>query len=359
MSDNHQRYGSIKKALMQMYPEAKGQAAKALNTLAGMINGIVGSKSINYGAIASKTPDQAKLESRVKRISRWVNKSGEEATLEIMPFAQGLLEGLGKQTLVLVMDGSEVGRKCLALMVSVVYHGRALPIAWLVVKGSKGHRPESEHIQLAQKVQELVPVGADVVFLGDGEFDGDGLQAALAGFGWIYVCRTASNAILNVEGEEFSFKSLSLHPGEQISLPEVLFTRQNYGPVHAIAWWRKGYLEPIYLVTNLELIEEACHWYAKRFRIETFFSDQKSRGFNLHKSHLAAPSRICRLMIASCLAYVWMIYLGTVAQKTGLDKTIHRTDRCDLSLFQLGLRLLDHFLNLGKAIPVAFTLAVG
>jgi hypothetical protein len=359
MSDNHQRYSSIKKALMQMYPKAKGQTAKAVNTLAGMINGIVGSKSTNYGAIASKTPDRAKLESRVKRFSRWVNQGGEEDTLEVMPFAKELLEGLAEQTLVLVMDGSEVGRKCLALMVSVVYHGRALPIAWLVVKGSKGHRPESEHIQLAKKVQELAPTGADVVFLGDGEFDGSELQAALSGFGWIYVCRTASNTILTAEGEEFSLQSLSLHPGQQISLPEVLFTRQNYGPIHAIAWWRKGYLEPIYLVTNLALMEEACHWYAKRFRIETFFSDQKSRGFNLHKSHLSAPHRVCRLMIASCLAYVWMIYLGTVALKTGLDKTIHRSDRCDLSLFQLGLRLLDHFLNLGKAIPVAFTLAVG
>jgi hypothetical protein len=344
---------------MQMYPKAKGQAAKAVNTLAGMINGIVGSKSTSYGAIASKTPDRAKLESRVKRFSRWVNQSGEEVTLEVKPFAKSLLEGLAEQTLVLVMDGSEVGRKCLALMVSVVYHGRALPIAWLVVKGSKGHRPESEHIQLAKKVRELVPAGADVVFLGDGEFDGSGLQAALSDFGWVYVCRTASNTILSAEGEEFSFESLSLHPGEQISLPEVLFTRACYGPIHAIAWWRKGYQEPIYLVTNLELLEEACHWYAKRFRIETFFSDQKSRGFNLHKSHLAAPSRICRLMIASCLAYVWMIYLGTVARKTGLDKIIHRTDRCDLSLFQLGLRLLDHFLNLGQSIPVAFVLAVG
>lgn len=343
---------------MQMYPKAKGQAAKAMNTLAAMISGIVGSKSTNYGAIASKAPDGAKLESRVKRFSRWVNKS-EEDTLEVMPFAKELLESLAGQTLVLVMDGSEVGRKCLALMVSVVYHGRALPIAWLVVKGSKGHRPESEHIQLAKKVHELVPAGADVAFLGDGEFDGSELQAALSGFGWIYVCRTASNTILNAEGEAFSFQSLPLHPGEQISLPEVLFTRQQYGPIHAIAWWRNGYLEPIYLVTNLELIEEACHWYAKRFRIETFFSDQKSRGFNLHKSHLSEPCRICRLMIASCLAYVWMIYLGTVAQKTGLDKTIHRTDRCDLSLFQLGLRLLEHFLNLGQPIPVAFVLQVG
>ena len=45
MSDNHQRYGSIKRALMQMYRKRKGQVAKGLNTLAAMISGIVGSKS--------------------------------------------------------------------------------------------------------------------------------------------------------------------------------------------------------------------------------------------------------------------------------------------------------------------------
>ena len=33
---------------------------------------------------------------------------------------------------------------------------------------------------------------------------------------------------------------------------------------------------------------------------------------------------------------------------------IHRADRCDLSLFQLGLRLLQHFLNLDEDIPVSF-----
>jgi hypothetical protein len=50
-----------------------------------------------------------------------------------------------------------------------------------------------------------------------------------------------------------------------------------------------------------------------RFTIETFFSDQKSRGFNIDKSDLSSPQRLTRLMYASCLAYLWIIffwYLG-------------------------------------------------
>ena len=58
--------------------------------------------------------------------------------------------------------------------------------------------------------------------------------------------------------------------------------------------------------------------------------------------------------MAACLGYIWMIYLGTLAMQQGYNLIIHRTDRCDLSLFQLGLRLLEHFLNQEMEIPYAF-----
>jgi hypothetical protein len=59
-------------------------------------------------------------------------------------------------------------------------------------------------------------------------------------------------------------------------------------------------------------------------------------------------------MIAACLAYIWIIYLGVLGLREEWRKLIHRSQRCDLSLFQLGLRLLEHFLNTGAEIPVAF-----
>jgi hypothetical protein len=66
------------------------------------------------------------------------------------------------------------------------------------------------------------------------------------------------------------------------------------------------------------------------------------------------PARLARLLIAARLAYVWIIYLGVIAKRDDWVKVIHRTDRCDLSLFQLGLNLLDHFLYEHIHIPVAF-----
>lgn len=60
-----------------------------------------------------------------------------------------------------------------------------------------------------------------------------------------------------------------------------------------------------------------------------------------HKSHISDPQRLAQLMIAACLAYIWIIYLGNLSKKQRWDKIIHRTDRCDLSLFQMGLRLSE------------------
>jgi hypothetical protein len=355
MSDNLRRYCAIKGALRRLRgKEAQGNQARHVNTLAGLVSGIVGGKSTNLPEIAKKVPDGAKAESRVKRYSRWVANERIEYESYYLPYATSVLERLARGPLVLVIDGSEVGRKCLALMVSVVYQGRSLPIAWLVVKGSKGHFPEDTHINLVEQVQKLIPEGAQVVFLGDGEFDGTTLQATVADYGWQYVCRTAQNTILTEDGDAFVFADVDVRPGGCISLPDVLFTLDCYGPVHAIAWWRKGCREPIYLVSNIELAAEACFWYTRRFRIETFFSDQKSRGFNLHKSHLSDPVRIFRLMFAACLAYIWIVFLGALAIQDGLSKIIHRSDRCDISLFQMGLRALEHFLNQGLPIPFAF-----
>lgn len=359
MGDNHRRYRAIKRALKQLYPKTvKGNQARHMNTLAALISGIVGSRHVSLPAVASKVPDGTARESRVKRFARWVQNERITADLYFMPYAEALLTSLAERTLVLAMDGSDVGRGCMALMVSVVYQKRALPLAWVVVQGNKGHFPEDTHVRLLEQVQALVPEGADVIFVGDGEFDGVALQAAITAYEWSYVCRTAKNIQLCEAGDWFTFADLGVTPGHCISVPDVQFTQQAYGPVLAVAWWDAAYDAPLYLVTNLELAEEACFWYRKRFRIETFFSDQKTRGFHLNKSHIADPQRLARLMLAACLAYLWIIFLGVVAKRDGWLSIIHRSDRCDLSLFQLGLILLDHFLNEGLPIPVAFQVPI-
>lgn len=361
MSDNLRRYRAIRDALLQWYPgQPRGTVARHLTTLAALMSGIVGRKSTHLPQIATQVPDGTKPESRVKRFARWMQNDHITEEVYFVPYAEVLLRHLALQTLVLVMDGSVVGRGCVALMMHVVYKGRALPLAWQVRQGKKGHFPEDLHIALVKQVHTLLPVGVSVVLLGDGEFDGTLLQQTLQDIHWSYVVRTGSNITVLWDGERFRCETVAacIKPGTLVALTDVRVTEAAYGPVMLLCCWAKGYKEPLHLLTNMASADEACRYYAKRFRIETFFSDQKSRGFHLHQSHLSDPTRLARLLIATCLAYIWIIYLGALCEDDGWSRIIHRGDRCDLSLFQLGLRLLDHLLNEDHAIPVAFHISI-
>ena len=364
MSDNLKRYCAIRDALEQLAPkQVSGNQIRHLRTLAALISGIVGSGKVSLPAVASKVPDGKHKDSRVKRFERFLKNERVTQKTFFLPFAEALLASFPEGPLVLVMDASEVGRGCLALVVSVCFKKRALPIGWLVVKGNKGHLSEEKHKELLAQVALLVPQGRSVVFLGDGEFDGCALLCALREQGWAFVCRTAKNAQLEeVEfpGCLFSFAELCIciGPGQIIEVSDVRFTAEGFGPLLAVAVWQKGCKEPLFLVSNLELGQEAVFWYKKRFLIETLFSDQKSRGFHLHQSHVSEPARLARLLLATCLGYIWLVLLGAQARGNRLwCRLVHRAGRCDLSLFQLGRAWLEECLNEGWRIPVAFTLS--
>src|SRR5215471_3042415 len=157
MSDNLRRYRAIRDALRQGYPShSTGRVARHLTTLAALISGIVGSQSTQLPKIAAHVSDGAQPESRAKRFARWLKNDYGTEEVYFVPFAEVLVIPLAWQTLVLVIDGSVVGRGCVALMLHVVYKGRALPIAWLVRRGKKGHFPEEMHLALLEQVKTRI-----------------------------------------------------------------------------------------------------------------------------------------------------------------------------------------------------------
>ena len=356
MSDTQRRHRAIKHGIMQFFqPRPTGHRERHFNTLVALICGLVGSQRAHLSSMADHAPtDGADQASVITRFRRWLKHDANTVDGWFLPVAEALLAHLAQQPLTLVLDGSVVGRGCVALMLSVVYHGRALPIAWVVVKGQKGHFPQETHCALIAQIQSLIPPTTEVTVLGDGEFDGTDFQAALRQLHWQYVCRTAPTLLMTVYGQQRHIGNLAPTRGELLAVRPAWITAAEYGPVSILAIWEATYDTPIYLVTNMVDLMAALVAYRKRAHIETFFSDQKSRGFHLHKSHLSDPRRLARLLITSCLAYLWLVYLGVCALRDDWLKRVHRRDRCDLSLFRLGLRLLARCLNDDIPIPTGF-----
>jgi hypothetical protein len=122
--------------------------------------------------------------------------------------------------------------------------------------------------------------------------------------------------------------------------------------------WATGDPAPWSVVSHRATAEAACRWYAKRCRIETVFSDQKSRGFHSHTAPLSDVQRLSRFFLAACGAYSWMVSLGSVGAKDRWRHSMHRSKRCDFSLCQWGLRLLESFFNEELPLPVQFHVTI-
>ena len=100
------------------------------------------------------------------------------------------------------------------------------------------------------------------------------------------------------------------------------------------------------LVSSLPVSACPEQVYQLRPWIETLFGNQKSRGFNLARTHLTIPEQIDRLFLALAIATCMLLGLGTHIFITRQTKWVDRSDRRDLSLFQLGFRSLLRFLTL-------------
>jgi hypothetical protein len=159
--------------------------ANHINSLSALVSGIVQSKSVKLDDIAGEVPRTGKMASQVMQIRRWLKNKNINIDLHYLPFMETVLSCLAQQPLVLIIDGSSTARGYMTLMVSVVYQKRSLPLLWVTRKGKKEHFPEALHIDLITAVKAIIPELAEVVCLGDGEFDGTEWLETITRFGWL------------------------------------------------------------------------------------------------------------------------------------------------------------------------------
>lgn len=327
--------------------------------MAMLITGLIRSKVSHFEQIGAKSGARAKPPSRVKQIHRFVKNQHVSYETHFMPFSQLVIASLGLTEFSLSIDSTQLGRGCMMLTLGLVYQKRVIPLVWTVYQGKKGHCSAEKQLALLEQVHALLPKDAIVILTGDAEFDGTAVISWLqAHTQWQYAIRTAKNILVRAgqDATQQPLQQLAPPAAANQLLTQLTFTQQEVGPVNLAFLWNQKEREHLYLVTSAPSLEMAQTWYQRRFKIETLFSDTKSRGFGLHKSGMRHPERLSRFVIAVFLAYIWMIYLGTRVIRDRKLGLVARTDRFMYSLFQLGRFYLDYILEVGGDIPVSFQL---
>ena len=164
-------------------------------------------------------------------------------------------------------------------MLAVYYQGRALPLAWIVFKGKKGHSSAEMQLNLLKYIKTLLPEGLEVVVLGDGEFDSSTVVSYLKEQeNWHYVCRTASNIKVFHEDEWIRLDEFSLDNKCEKLYLDIIFTESGQVVnVNVAALWNYKKERHIFFVSSFSQLSEIKELYAYRFTIETLFSDSALR----------------------------------------------------------------------------------
>lgn len=354
-------FKGIKKSLRKIYGKKICSSQQSrVTSLCKLVYAIISSRHCSLKHLGEYLPDFTDLESRIKKSKRFLQSKYTDFDTFYLPVLNHLLSRLSVHEMILMIDGSEVGNGCTALMVSLKWRNRALPLCWIVRKCKKGHLPVSAHLEVLGCLASLIPQGK-VALLGDGEFDSPELQAFCESQGWQYVLRTAKNTIVSPDpNPDGGFAVESLYPmeGHDYWFSEALyFTKRLYGPVAVMVWHSPKHCDPLYLVSNMEWPKDLMDYYSKRFLIETMFRDIKSSGFNIHKVRVKDPAMMNNLLMIVCIAYLLTVGFGAFELKNRIVwSKIARKDRAEeLSVFHIGFIAIAFYKEKGLCIPPKFS----
>ena len=226
----------------------------------------------------------------------------------MMGFIPEIVEMLTEQgqTIILMLDQSKISDGFECLMVSLRLAERAIPVDWIVVEteGSIGFDVQKK---LMDRVKSMMPEGISTLLAGDRFYGTSALVEWCQKEGWQYRIRLKSNLILNHDGGEITTgdaASLKI-----TSLENACFNgtkiHTNIGILH-----EAGHKEPWIIAMDCSSSKYRTLDYGMRWGIECLFSDFKSRGFSITKTHLKNSDRIERLILVLSIALYWAVSTG-------------------------------------------------
>jgi len=340
----NQTYGTWLKRIRQLRP---GERITRLRNFAQMGAGVFQSRSVHLRRVAEKIPGMATTNSKIRRLSRFLDNPAIRVRKWYAPVARRLLNDVASRdlTIRLIVDGTKVGFGHQLLMVAIAYRRRAIPLAWTWVKGARGHSSAYKQLALLAYVRGLIPDGAEVSLVGDSEFGSVKVLSCLDRWRWRYALRQKANHLIQRSGQTTweRFGDL-VKRGQRVWLDSALLTEKHAYSVNLLAYWRRGEKEPWLLATNLSTSRATLLAYKKRMWLEEMFGDFKKHGFDLESSHLRHFLRLSRLTLIVALLYLWLVAFGSYVIKRGQRRLVDRADRRDLSIFRIGLSMIERLL---------------
>jgi hypothetical protein len=223
------------------------------------------------------------------------------------------------QQLALAVDATTLGQRFVVLVVSVLYRGCAIPVAWTVIPATEKHAWRGEWLRMLRQVRGAIPRGFFVIVLADRGLYARWLFQRIVRLGWHPLLRINTGGTFRpaTSARYQPLRELVPQPGTQWVGVGTAFQgprRRLNGTL--LARWDEGYADPWLLLTDLApSAGEAC-WYGLRAWIEQGFKITKRGGWQWQRTRMTDPQRAARLWLAVAVATLWLLSVGGLAETT-------------------------------------------
>jgi hypothetical protein len=165
------------------------------------------------------------------------------------------------------LDATTLKKRLTVLVISVVYRGCAIAVAWKVVGAEQKGVWEPQWMQLLEKLTDRVPEHWTVIVMSDRGLYAPWLYTKIVSLGWHPFMRINKQGNFRPQGEA-KFRSLTTAAPKAGSAwcgkvdgfsPEVSRLQCTL-----LARWDKGYEEVWLIVTDVEPEQATAVWYGMR-----------------------------------------------------------------------------------------------
>jgi hypothetical protein len=223
------------------------------------------------------------------------------------------------QQLALAVDATTLGQRFVVLVVSVVYRGCAIPVAWTVLPATEKHAWRREWLRMLRQVRTVVPRRFFVIVLADRGLYARWLFQRIVRLGWHPLLRINTGGTFRPAASA-RYRSLCEfvpQPGTQwVGTGTVFQGPRRRLNCTLLARWDEEYADPWLLLTDLAPSAGDACWYGLRAWIEQGFKITKRGGWQWQRTRMTEPQRAARLWLAVAVATLWLLSVGGLAEET-------------------------------------------
>ncbi|CAN5628432.1 hypothetical protein BH23CHL2_BH23CHL2_28330 [soil metagenome] len=264
------------------------------------------------------------------------------------------------EQLALAVDVTQQGTRVAVIVVSVLYRGCAIPVAWHVVP-ARARAPWMSHlVRLWRLLAPAVPAHWTVLVLADRGLWSPRLWKRCRDLGWHPVLRLRGDVTFAPAGQtRLPARRLIPGPGHAWVGKGMAFKhRQVRRAGTLLVVWAPEAAAPWMILTDLAPREVGLSWYGLRMWVELGFRALKSLGWQWQRTRRSDPARIARHWLVLAVATLWTLAYGTRvedAQHLGRDParltlppTLSQAIERQLSVVRQGWSWLSYHLARGR-----------